>query len=108
MLSMLNRTVFLCLTIVAVTNICFAQSDGEAIYKTKCQTCHGETGAANTPVAKMLNVKPLNGLLVKMSEGRLSAIIEDGAGKMPAYKGKFSPIQLKALVLYTDHLQSQK
>jgi len=43
----------------------FAQSSGEAIYKQKCQNCHGPDGMANSGIGKVMKVKPVNDPEVK-------------------------------------------
>ncbi len=78
----------------------FAQS-GAAIYKAKCQSCHGATGMADTPVAKVMKVKPITDPSVtKMSEAEMIKATEDGMGKMQPFKGKISDAQIKEAVLY--------
>ncbi len=37
---------------------------------------------------------------MKGSEAELAAVIENGKGKMPAFKGKVSPDEAKALAKY--------
>ena len=52
----------------------FAQSSGEAIYKAKCQSCHGPTGLADTAVGKALKVKPVTDPAVrKFTEAEMVA-----------------------------------
>ena len=76
----------------------FAQS-GEATYKAKCQMCHGATGMADTGAGKSMKVKPATDPDVKkMSEAEMIKVTTDGAGKMPAYKGKLSDAEIKAAV----------
>jgi mono/diheme cytochrome c family protein len=36
-----------------------AQPDGKALYATNCAKCHGDTGAADTPVGKAMKAKSL-------------------------------------------------
>ncbi|MEW6271153.1 MAG: cytochrome c [Thermodesulfobacteriota bacterium] len=36
-------------------------ADGAEVYKAQCAKCHGESGGADTPVAKTLKVPPLKG-----------------------------------------------
>ena len=45
----------------------FAQSSGEAIYKQKCQNCHGPAGMANSGIGKVMKVKPVNDCLLYTS-----------------------------------------
>jgi mono/diheme cytochrome c family protein len=108
MVKMFFKTAVLGLALLAAGTMSFAQSGGEATYKAKCQMCHGATGAADTPAAKTLGVKPLNNMLVKMSDATLLNTIKNGSGKMPAYKDKLTDSQLQELVAYVDQLQKKK
>jgi mono/diheme cytochrome c family protein len=71
---------------------CFAQTPGEAIYKTKCADCHGASGMADTKMARALKVKPISDPEVaKISAATMLEDARNGvAGKMPAYKGKLT------------------
>jgi mono/diheme cytochrome c family protein len=79
----------------------FAQSSGEAIYKAKCQSCHGAEGTPNPGIAKAMGVKPASDPSVKsMSEAQMIADTTNGKGKMTAFKGKISDAEIKASVDY--------
>jgi len=71
-------------------------ADGAAVYKTKCASCHGPDVAGQTAVGKILKIKDLKDATdVKNS-------VENGKGKMPAYKGKLSAEELDAVVKYVQ------
>ena len=77
-----------------------AQS-GADTYKAKCQTCHGATGMADSGAGKAMKVKPATDPDVKkMSEAEMIKAVEDGMGKMQAYKGKLTDAQIKDAVNY--------
>ena len=79
----------------------FAQSSGEAIYKAKCQSCHGAEGTPNPGIAKAMGVKPASDPSVKsLSEAQMIADTTNGKGKMPAFKGKLTDAQIKDAVAY--------
>ena len=79
----------------------FAQSSGEAIYKAKCQSCHGAEGTPNPGIAKMMGVKPVSDPSVKsLSEAQMITDTTNGKAKMPAFKGKLTDAQIKASVDY--------
>jgi mono/diheme cytochrome c family protein len=79
----------------------FAQSSGEAVYKAKCQSCHGAEGTPNPGIAKAMGVKPASDPSVKsMTEAQMIAATTNGKGKMTAYKGKLSDADIKASVDY--------
>ena len=78
----------------------FAQS-GEAVYKAKCQSCHGAQGVPNPGIAKAMGVKPASDPAVKsIGEAQMIADTTNGKGKMPAFKGKLSDAEIKASVDY--------
>jgi cytochrome c6 len=83
-----------------VGSFSFAQS-GEAVYKAKCQSCHGPAGVPNPAIAKMMGVKPASDPAVKkMSEAEMIKDTENGIGKMQPFKGKISDAEIKASVEY--------
>ena len=80
--------------------VAFAQS-AEATYKAKCQMCHGASGMADTPAAKSMKVLPVTDPAVKgMSEPKMIEAVQNGVGKMQAYKGKLSDAEIKEVVGY--------
>jgi len=87
-------------------SLSFAQSGAEATYKAKCQMCHGAAGAADTPTAKMMKVKPVSDPDVKkLSVAEMITATTDGKGKMPAFKGKLSDAEIKDVVTYFHSLK---
>lgn len=79
----------------------FAQSTGAAVYKARCQSCHGAEGVPNPGIAKIMGVKPASDPAVKAdSRARMIALTTDGKGKMPAFKNKLSQEQIKDAVDY--------
>ncbi len=87
-------------------SLSFAQSGAEATYKAKCQMCHGANGAADTPTAKMMKVKPVSDPdMKKLSVAEMITSTTDGKGKMPAFKGKLSDAEIKDVVTYFHSLK---
>lgn len=79
----------------------FAQSSGEALYKAKCQMCHGEKGMADSGAGKSMKVKPATDPDVKkMNEAQMIEAVKNGMGKMQPYKDKLSDAQIKDAVGY--------
>ena len=86
--------------------VSFAQSAGGALYKSKCQMCHGATGAADTPTAKMLKVKPLSDPdIQKLTADDMFAAVKNGKGKMQPFKDKLTDQQIKDSVAYYRSLK---
>jgi mono/diheme cytochrome c family protein len=78
----------------------FSQSGG-AIYKAKCQSCHGAAGMADTPVGKALKVRPITDPAVRKStEAQMMDATRNGMGKMQPFKGKVTDAQIKESVEY--------
>ncbi len=100
----MRKTIRFQVTLAAVVLLAsavgFAQS-GEATYKTKCQSCHGTAGVPNPGIAKAMGVKPATDPSVKSkTEAQMIATTTNGAGKMPAFKGKITDAQIKDSVDY--------
>jgi mono/diheme cytochrome c family protein len=79
-----------------------AADEGADVYKSKCAMCHGPDGKG-----KMAGTKDLSsGEIQKMSDADLTAAITNGKPpKMPAYKGKLTDAQIKAVVGYLRTLK---
>jgi mono/diheme cytochrome c family protein len=98
-----SLVVVLAVLIIAMPVVVFADAtpDAAAVYKSKCAMCHGPDGAGQTPTGKTMKVRDLRSADVqKASDTDLAKVIADGKAKMPAYKGKLTPEEIKALVTY--------
>ncbi|HVP55440.1 MAG TPA: cytochrome c [Candidatus Eisenbacteria bacterium] len=90
---------------LALASSAFA-ADGAAVFKAKCAMCHGADGSASTGMGKSMGLKPLSSPEVqKMSDADLTALVSNGKGKMPAYKGKLSDDEINAVVKYVKTLK---
>lgn len=101
----MRKSVRSCVALAAALSLAgvvgFAQSSGEATYKSKCASCHGATGMADSGPGKAMKVKPVTDPDIKaMSEAQMITITTDGKGKMPGYKGKLTDDQIKDSVSY--------
>jgi len=93
------RTGIATIAIMAATAIAMAQGPGADVYKTRCQSCHGATGVPSPAMAKAMGVKPI-GEVKSSTEAKMIAVTTNGAGKMPAFKGKLTDAQIKDSVGY--------
>jgi mono/diheme cytochrome c family protein len=92
--------------VFALTTCAYAQDDAAALYKTKCQVCHGADGKGDTPAGKKLGAKDFHSPEVaKMSDAELIEAVKKGKGKMQAYEGKLTDDQIKDLVKYIRSLK---
>jgi len=81
----------------------FAQSGGAEIFQLKCVMCHGPDG---TKESTAMGTKSLTSPDVqKLSADELATAISNGKGKMPAYKGKLTDDQIKAVAEYVKTLK---
>jgi len=63
---------------------------GKAIFKNRCQTCHGANGEGNEMLSKALgaHIPAMNSDQVQgKSDDEIKAVITQGKGKMTAIKG---------------------
>ena len=82
-------------------SLSFGQNATEALYKAKCQMCHGEKGMADSGAGKSMKVKPATDPDVKkMNEAQMIEAVKNGMGKMQPYKDKLSDAQIKDSVAY--------
>ena len=85
----------------------YAQDDAAALYKSKCQMCHGPDGTGETPVGKKLGTKDFHSPEVtKVPDAQLFDITKKGKDKMPGYDGKLTDEQIKSLIKYIRSLKS--
>src|ERR1700746_3527105 len=84
----------------------FAQDDAAALYKSKCQVCHGADGKGDTPAGQKLGAKDSHSPEVaKMSDAELIEAVKKGKNKMQGYEGKLTDDQIKSLVKYIRSLK---
>jgi len=94
MISMMALGVLLAAAVPA------AADDAAALYKSKCQVCHGADGKGTAAGAKM-GVKDFQSPEVqKQSDADLIKVTKDGKGKMPKYDGKLTDDQIKDLIKF--------
>jgi cytochrome c5 len=103
------RTIRAVLALAVVLTLCTSGTlwgaDAAAIYKEKCQKCHGADGKGDTPAGKKFKAMDFARPEVqKASDADLIKIMDDGKEKMPSYKGKLSDADIKALVAYCRSL----
>jgi cytochrome c6 len=79
--------------------------DAAALYKSKCQICHGPDGSGSVAGNK-LGVKNLQSPEVrKQSDEDLFEVAKKGKNKMPAYDKKLTDDQIKGLIKFIRTLK---
>lgn len=76
----------------------FAQSEGEAIYKANCQSCHGSVGRPNPGIAKAMGLKPASEY--KSGEKEQIDAVRNGKNKMKAFSNRLTDVQIEEAVNY--------
>lgn len=103
---MTKRTMVILATLILVIAVPAMASDGAALYKTSCTTCHGANGAGDTPAGKAMKVRDLKAAEVqKQTDVELTKVISGGKGKMPAYGKKMSTADIQAVIAYVRTLK---
>ena len=93
----MSRSQFVLAAVLTVaSSVCFAQ-DGGALYKSKCQMCHGAAGTPSPAMAKMMGIKPVSDpAMAGLSADQVAAAVKNGKGKMKPIAG-LSDAEVKAV-----------
>lgn len=76
-------------------------ASAKTLYLNNCARCHGADGTADTELGKLYDAPNLRDRKVKkLSRKKVTAIIQNGDGSMPAFKKKLSAKETAALVNY--------
>jgi mono/diheme cytochrome c family protein len=101
----IRSQVVLAVVVCLASAVSFAQSGGDATYKAKCAMCHGPTGAAETPTAKMLKVKPASDPDIKaLTVDQIAAVVKNGKDKMKPIAG-LTDAQIKDVAVFYHGLK---
>jgi cytochrome c6 len=98
----------LAVSIIALPVVATAD-DAAAVYKAKCAMCHGPDGTGQTPTGKTMKARDLGSADVqKLTDEQIEKVIENGKGKMPAYKGKIDEKSIDGLVKFIREFGKRK
>jgi len=92
---------------VAVALSARAADDGKVLYETKCAMCHGKDGVAK-PAGKGSRNFNDPAFQAAASVESVARIATDGKGKMPAYRSKLSPEQIRLVAAHVKGLGPSK
>lgn len=98
----IRNSVLLALAISLTGALSFAQTSGDAIYKAKCQACHGASGTPSPGMAKMMGIKPASEYK-DLTVDQIMDTVKNGKGKMKPVAG-LSDAQVKAVATYFKSL----
>ncbi len=104
---LLKISALLAISVLVLPTLSLAADSGADLFATKCGSCHGKTGAADTPMAKNMKLRDLGSADVqKASDKDLKETISKGKPpKMPSYQGKLTDNQIDDLVKYIRSLK---
>lgn len=78
----------LAVTMFLASAVCFAESPGEAVYKARCQSCHGATGTPSAGMTRATGVKPVSDPAIrKLTAAQMFASTKNGKGRMKPVAG---------------------
>jgi mono/diheme cytochrome c family protein len=82
-------------------------ADATATFNSKCATCHGRDGRGQTKRGRRAHTRDLTVAAWQddVSDERLFNSINNGRGKMPAFKKYLSENEVDALVSYVRRLR---
>ena len=107
-MSISYRNLLAVVLMIAVACMMSTPAFGQAadLYKTKCASCHGADGKADTPIGKKMAVKSFTDPdVAKNTDQSWFEITKKGKGKMPGYDGKLTDDQINELVKYIRTLK---
>ncbi|HEX7285870.1 MAG TPA: cytochrome c [Candidatus Angelobacter sp.] len=91
--------------VLAVSLPALAQDSPEALYKSKCQVCHGADGKG-TPAGEKMGTKSFSSPdVAKKTDAELIEATKKGQGKMKGFEGKLTDDQIKGLIKYIRTLK---
>jgi cytochrome c6 len=91
--------------LIAARPVLALADEAEALYKSKCQVCHGPDGKGSAAGQK-IGVKDFHSPEVqKMTDDELFNATKQGKGKMPAYDKKLTDDQIRQLIKYIRTLK---
>jgi len=96
-----------CRGVASILALVVAASEGQTLYDTKCAQCHGKDGVAKPPGRGSKNFND-PAFQSAWTEESIAKITADGKGKMPGYRSKLSPEQIKAVAAHVKTLGPAK
>jgi cytochrome c oxidase cbb3-type subunit 3 len=93
--------------IASILALVVAAADGKVLYETKCAQCHGKDGVAKPPGRGSKNFDD-PAFQAAWTEESIAKITAEGNGKMPGYRSKLSPEQIRAIAAHVKTLGPSK
>lgn len=105
----MNAMLTLLLAAAAAVPAAAKEDAGKTLYAAKCASCHAKDGKGSAPMAKMFKLeKSALDLTSEEFQADKDAdavkLINDGKGKMPAFKAKLKESEIASLMVYIRSL----
>ena len=85
-----------------------AAEDGRQIFEANCAPCHGRNADGNTPAGRTWRVPDLHSQQVQsLADEQLLEIVRNGKGKMPAWGGLLSQIDITHVLTYVRTMRGE-
>jgi mono/diheme cytochrome c family protein len=105
MTKIIRTQLVLAAAIALACAVSFAQSGGEATYKTKCAACHGPAGTPSAGMAKAMGIKATSDPEIKkLTVDQIAAVVKAGKGKMHPVAG-LTDAQIKDVSVFYHGLK---
>jgi mono/diheme cytochrome c family protein len=80
--------------------------DGRLVFVANCTGCHGKNADGDTPAGRVWHAANLHSPQVQsQADAQLLEVIRGGKGKMPAWEGLLSPLDIEHLLAYVRSLK---
>ena len=93
--------------IASILALVIAASEGKTLYDTKCAQCHGKDGIAKPAGKGSRNFNDPT-FQSASSDESIAKITAEGKGKMPGYRSRLSPEQIRAVAAHVKTLGPSK
>ncbi len=102
--------VIACLSVAAAAAALFSKAPATAaseaasprsLYMQNCARCHGADGKANTATGRRLDADDISG---GVSTAKVIRTATNGRGKMPSFRRKLTPAQIRSIASYVASL----
>ena len=90
-------------SLASILALAVVAADGKVLFDTKCAQCHGKDGVAKPPGKGSKNFND-PAFQSAWTEDAIATITSEGKGKMPGYRSKLSPEQIRAVAAHVKTL----
>ena len=103
----MKTIILLSISILIAAPLSARAADAKTNWDNNCAQCHGKDGRADTKIGKTVSAKNLTDPKVQaaFTDAAATQTIKVGMKAMPAFGGKLSDDEIKALVAYVRSLK---